>query len=157
MPVKFDFLRKKSPNKQSSAYEDISKQKSTFSRKRGKSQESSYSPLFAFVYILNLIVGVGALAMPKAFAMAGWLLGLVLLVVLAMLSYMTATYVIESMAVANAYGFIKRRERERAYTYADVSPVNVQDEKERMSTPQEYSIIHVSCSLEFYEQMQKFG
>ena len=69
-----------------------------------KSKEASFSRVFAFVYILNLIVGVGALAMPKAFAMAGWLLGLVLLVVLGMLSYMTATYVIESMAVANAYG-----------------------------------------------------
>ena len=69
-----------------------------------KPQESTYSRLFAFVYILNLIVGVGAIAMPKAFAMAGWLLGLVLLIVLAMLSYITATYVIEAMATANAYG-----------------------------------------------------
>ena len=72
-------------------------------------QESTYSRLFAFVYILNLIVGVGAIAMPKAFAMAGWLLGLVLLIVLALLSYMTATYVIEAMATANAYGKSKEK------------------------------------------------
>ena len=78
-----------------------------------KTPDSSYTRLFAFVYILNLIVGVGAIAMPKAFAMAGWLLGLVLLIVLAMLSYMTATYVIEAMATANAYGRYKEEPEEK--------------------------------------------
>ena len=78
-----------------------------------KPQESTYSRLFAFVYILNLIVGVGAIAMPKAFAMAGWLLGLVLLIVLALLSYMTATYVIEAMATANAYGKSKEKPEDK--------------------------------------------
>ena len=78
--------------------------------------DSSYSRLFAFVYILNLIVGVGAIAMPKAFAMAGWLLGLVLLIVLALLSYMTATYVIEAMANANAYGKCREEPEEKKMT-----------------------------------------
>lgn len=32
------------------------------------------------VYMFNLIVGTGALTMPKAFATAGWLVSLVLLV-----------------------------------------------------------------------------
>ena len=86
---------------------------------RKKVVQPSYSRLFAFVYILNLIVGVGAIAMPKAFAMAGWLLGLVLLIVLALLSYMTSTYVIEAMATANAYSLMKKKEKERAYSYAD--------------------------------------
>ena len=78
-----------------------------------KTPATSYSRLFAFVYILNLIVGVGAIAMPKAFAMAGWLLGLVLLIVLALLSYMTSTYVIEAMATANAYGRYKEEPEEK--------------------------------------------
>lgn len=34
------------------------------------------------VYMFNLIVGTGALTMPKAFATAGWLVSLVLLVFL---------------------------------------------------------------------------
>lgn len=34
------------------------------------------------VYMFNLIVGTGALTMPKAFASAGWLVSLVLLVFL---------------------------------------------------------------------------
>ncbi|KAI6648372.1 putative membrane protein [Oopsacas minuta] len=81
--------------------------------KLSKPQEQSYSRIFAFVYILNLIVGVGAIAMPKAIALAGWLLGLVLLIVLALLSYMTATYVIEAMATANAYGKSKEKPEDR--------------------------------------------
>lgn len=32
------------------------------------------------VYMFNLIVGTGALTMPKAFATAGWLVSLILLV-----------------------------------------------------------------------------
>ena len=34
------------------------------------------------VYMFNLIVGTGALTMPKAFATAGWLVSLVLLMFL---------------------------------------------------------------------------
>uniref|UniRef100_UPI00358F6CC6 transmembrane protein 104 isoform X2 n=1 Tax=Myxine glutinosa TaxID=7769 RepID=UPI00358F6CC6 len=52
--------------------------------------------------MFNLIIGTGALTMPKAFATAGWLVGLLLLAVLAFMSFMTTTFVIEAMAVANA-------------------------------------------------------
>ena len=58
---------------------------------------------FGFVYIFNLIIGVGALALPKAFSDAGLVLGTILLVLLCFVSYMTTTYTIEAMAAANAY------------------------------------------------------
>ena len=112
--------------------------------KKAHASKPTYSRLFAFVYILNLIVGVGAIAMPKAFAMAGWLLGLFLLIVLAMLSYMTATYVIEAMATANAYGNLKKTEKEGAYTYAVVIPRSIQSNDKVI--PEE-SVVHVSNSL----------
>ncbi len=35
------------------------------------------------VYVFNLIVGTGALTMPKAFSEAGWLLSLILIILLA--------------------------------------------------------------------------
>ncbi|KAI6652710.1 hypothetical protein LOD99_4493 [Oopsacas minuta] len=112
-----------------------------FKKKHSQStSQPSYSRIFAFVYILNLIVGVGAIAMPKAFALAGWLLGLFLLIVLALLSYMTATYVIEAMATANAYGVIKRKEKERAYSYAVVIPRSIQTGEHGAMT--EESIVH---------------
>ena len=66
---------------------------------------------FAFFYIFNLIVGVGALALPKAFSEAGLVLGALLLVVLAFVSYMTTTYMTEAMAAANAYEKMKERKK----------------------------------------------
>lgn len=39
------------------------------------------------VFIFNIIVGTGALAMPKAFYSAGWLTSAILLVVLSVIRY----------------------------------------------------------------------
>lgn len=55
------------------------------------------------MYIFNLIIGVGALSLPQSFSDAGVVLGTILLVVLASMSYMTATFMVEAMASANAY------------------------------------------------------
>ena len=69
-------------------------------------QSLKSSPSFgsgtAAVYVFNLIVGTGALALPAAFAAAGWAAGALLLVVLAALSYITASWVVEAMAACNA-------------------------------------------------------
>ncbi|XP_075435925.1 LOW QUALITY PROTEIN: transmembrane protein 104 [Ascaphus truei] len=62
--------------------------------------------------MFNLIVGTGALTMPKAFANAGWLVSLILLIFLAFMSYMTTTFVVEAMAAANAQLRWKRWEKE---------------------------------------------
>ncbi|XP_048847760.1 transmembrane protein 104 isoform X2 [Brienomyrus brachyistius] len=71
-----------------------------------------YSPYVGMVYMFNLIVGTGALTMPKAFATAGWVVSLTLICFLAFMSYMTTTFVIEAMASANAHLRWKRREQE---------------------------------------------
>jgi len=44
----------------------------------------------AAIFIFNLIVGTGALALPATFQRAGWLLATVLLFLLALTGYMTA-------------------------------------------------------------------
>jgi amino acid permease len=54
------------------------------------------------VYLFNLIVGTGALTMPAAFANSGWLISLVVVILLCFISYITTTFVIESMSSANA-------------------------------------------------------
>ncbi|KAG6623352.1 Transmembrane protein [Phytophthora cinnamomi] len=69
----------------------------------------SYSPLTGFVFIFNLIVGAGALTIPHAFANVGLIYGSVALSVLASVSYVTATFMIEAIAGVNA---LKRRARE---------------------------------------------
>ncbi|XP_075033990.1 transmembrane protein 104 [Mixophyes fleayi] len=71
-----------------------------------------YSPFVGLVYMFNLIVGTGALTMPKAFANAGWLVSLILIIFLGFMSYMTTTFVVEAMAAANAQLRWKRWEKE---------------------------------------------
>ena len=66
------------------------------------------------MYIFNLVIGVGALSLPKAFSDAGLVLGAVLLFVLAFVSYVTATFMVEAMANANAYmKYRSRKERSK--------------------------------------------
>lgn len=64
------------------------------------------------MYIFNLIIGVGALSLPLSFSEAGVILGTCLLIVLAFMSYMTATFMIEAMATANAYVRHKSRRKQ---------------------------------------------
>lgn len=75
-----------------------------------------YQLQIGLVFLFNLIVGTGALTLPSAFAKTGWLLGLVLITILAFISYMTVTFVIETMACANAiyyWGRLEQLKRER--------------------------------------------
>ncbi|XP_058058971.1 transmembrane protein 104 homolog [Anopheles bellator] len=65
-------------------------------------QAEEYPSWVGFVFIFNLIVGTGALALPSAFSRAGWMLGALAIAVLAFVSYVTVTFVIETMACANA-------------------------------------------------------
>lgn len=70
------------------------------------------------MFLFNLIVGTGALTLPSAFQKTGWLLGLFLIMVLAFISYMTVTFVIETMACANAityWSHLERLKREREF------------------------------------------
>jgi len=67
-----------------------------------------YSRTTGLIYIFNLIVGTGALTLPAAFHDAGWALSSVILILLAFMSFLTATFVIESMAAANALLHWKR-------------------------------------------------
>lgn len=54
------------------------------------------------IFVFNLIVGTGALTLPSVFSRAGWLLGSLIVVLLAFLSYVTLTFIIEASSCANA-------------------------------------------------------
>ncbi|XP_036853232.2 transmembrane protein 104 isoform X1 [Manis javanica] len=86
-----------------------------------------YSPYVGLVYMFNLIVGTGALTMPKAFATAGWLVSLVLLVFLGFMSFVTTTFVMEAMAAANAQLRWKRMENHQEEEEDDSSSVSDND------------------------------
>ena len=77
-----------------------------------------YSWKVAFAYIFNLIFAAGALALPKAFAQTGIILGLITLGMLVLMSYCTSTFIVEAMAITNAifrYNYIERIARSSAY------------------------------------------
>ncbi|XP_042198396.1 transmembrane protein 104 [Callorhinchus milii] len=92
-----------------------------------------YSPYVGLVYMFNLIVGTGALTMPQAFAAAGWAVSLALIILLAFLSYMTTTFVIEAMAAANAHLCWKRRERQRIVEDSDDSSEAYDDDNNEVA------------------------
>lgn len=74
---------------------------------------------FAFAYIYNLVIGVGALALPLAFTQAGLVLGTLLVVTLAFMSFLTTSYVVEAMAAANAYDVLRERRERGTLTRED--------------------------------------
>ncbi|XP_059128065.1 transmembrane protein 104 isoform X2 [Peromyscus eremicus] len=86
-----------------------------------------YSPYVGLVYMFNLIVGTGALTMPKAFATAGWLVSLILLVFLGFMSFVTTTFVMEAMAAANAQLHWKRMETPKEEEDEDSSTASDSD------------------------------
>ncbi|XP_046815676.1 transmembrane protein 104 homolog isoform X2 [Vespa crabro] len=67
-----------------------------------QNSSDQYSTLVGLIYIFNLIVGTGALTLPAVFSRAGWVLGFTVILILAFISFMTVTFVIEVMASANA-------------------------------------------------------
>ncbi|CAK8691106.1 unnamed protein product [Clavelina lepadiformis] len=67
-----------------------------------------YSPTVGVIYVFNLIVGTGALTLPRAMAAAGWLVSIVLLIFLGIISYITTTFMVECLSIANA---CKRHEK----------------------------------------------
>ena len=68
----------------------------------GTGDSNSYGLPVAFIYIFNLIVGTGSLTMPKAFENSGYILSSFLLVFLNLMSFVTATFMFESMSITNA-------------------------------------------------------
>ncbi|XP_023171215.2 transmembrane protein 104 homolog [Drosophila hydei] len=113
---------------------------------------ASYSNLVGFIFIFNLIVGTGALTLPGVFAKAGWCLSLVVIILLALVSYITVTFVIEAMAGANA---IKHWQSLQALRYRRNSN---EDENELLSNTESETVpltIH-NAEFHYYQLTQKF-
>ncbi|CAF1291349.1 unnamed protein product [Adineta ricciae] len=73
---------------------------------RQKPAEGSFSQSTGMIYVFNIIVGTGALTLPNAFHEGGYVLSTLILLILGFFSYVTATYMIEAMAIAN---FMRRK------------------------------------------------
>ncbi|OWA51716.1 Transmembrane protein 104 [Hypsibius exemplaris] len=73
---------------------------------------ASYSSTVGFLFIFNLIVGTGALTLPKAFSEAGYVLGTIVITLIGFMSYVSATFVLEAMSNANAVLKVKKFDEE---------------------------------------------
>nr|BAN21333.1 conserved hypothetical protein [Riptortus pedestris] len=96
-----------------------------------------YSPYTALLYIFNLIVGTGALTLPKAFSEAGWLFSSVVIVFISFISYVTATFVIEAVAICNAlnqWEKLEKMKRVSRYLRLTVDTVETSDDDDISDT-----------------------
>lgn len=64
---------------------------------------SSYSAKVAAVFLFNLLVGVGILALPSAIAKAGVIAGILSLTTVSFMAFISVTFMIEVLATANAW------------------------------------------------------
>ncbi|XP_067005203.2 transmembrane protein 104 homolog isoform X2 [Anabrus simplex] len=119
--------------------------------------EDQYSTLTGLVYVFNLIVGTGALTLPAVFDRAGWALGLSLICILAFISFVTVTFVIEAMASANAIVQWKRFQQMKRALQANETQDEDSDEDTPLfspvgwekfpSQPHRYYIIHEKIEM----------
>lgn len=59
------------------------------------------TPFNAFNTVINVLMGTGPLVLPPAVAAAGLALGTILLVIMGIISVITAEYLVECLSVAN--------------------------------------------------------
>lgn len=121
---------------------------------------SQYSPFVALIYIFNLMVGTGCLALPSVLLKGGWILGSSFLFIVAFLSYVSVTFVLESMATANAFIQLKSKDgldesllSEEAGHRGDDFP---SEESQSLHTPNDEGIFQISRKIEMGEMAGLF-
>lgn len=104
------------------------------------------------VYVFNLIVGTGALTLPSVFVQAGWMLGSSIIIILAIISFITVTFVIESMSCANAivhWKHLRMLKKDRIYhhsvTNVHNSDQNSEDDLSSSDDNEGEPLFHNAC------------
>jgi len=110
-----------------------------------------FSEWVGLAYVFNLIVGTGVLTLPATFDKVGWLLGLIILVAIAFMSYLSMTFVVEVLASSNAIN--KWRKLHASQTMNDVSHLsspNPENEEEReiMSSSEHAPLLEQENAIE---------
>ncbi|XP_034174426.1 transmembrane protein 104 homolog isoform X2 [Osmia lignaria lignaria] len=117
-----------------------------------QNSNDQYSSWVGLIYIFNLIVGTGALTLPAVFSKAGWALGLSVILILAFISFITVTFVIEVMASANAivtWRHIQHRKR-MLQTLGESGPSNSDSEDTPLVTPFSSSPDRADMTYRYY-------
>ncbi|RWS15755.1 transmembrane protein 104-like protein [Dinothrombium tinctorium] len=110
----------------------------------------SYGMATGLVYLFNINVGSGVLTMPYAFGNAGWLLSTIILTIICLVSYITFTFVIDSMAIANAIikidaqEYAIKRKKKDGPSSSSVTVIDGNEEDDIIVDDDDGSIITVS-------------
>lgn len=70
--------------------------------------DQQYSSLAGFTFLFNVIMGTGPLTLPAAFQQAGWLTGIIVLIILCFMSFITFTYTVEALSITNAVFVVRK-------------------------------------------------
>eukprot|EP00792_Barthelona_sp_PAP020_P008894 TRINITY_DN3256_c1_g3_i1.p1 TRINITY_DN3256_c1_g3~~TRINITY_DN3256_c1_g3_i1.p1 ORF type:complete len:489 (+),score=94.70 TRINITY_DN3256_c1_g3_i1:27-1493(+) len=76
----------------------------------GANITGTIAPFSAFTLIFNLVVGIGSMTLPSHFYEAGLVLSIVLISFLSIISYISASYVVEAMSICNALSLFEKKE-----------------------------------------------
>lgn len=98
-----------------------------------QNSSDQYSTWIGLIYIFNLIVGTGALTLPAVFSRAGWALGLSVILILAFISFITVTFVIEVMASANAIVTWRHIQHQKRVCFSQDSSLNESESEVRQT------------------------
>lgn len=79
---------------------------------------SIYSTPIGLIFVFNLIIGPGALTLPAVVQQTGWLLSGIFIATMAFLSYITFTFVIESITVTNSITQLRKLQMMKNVTRA---------------------------------------
>uniref|UniRef100_A0A5S6QJE7 Amino acid transporter transmembrane domain-containing protein n=1 Tax=Trichuris muris TaxID=70415 RepID=A0A5S6QJE7_TRIMR len=104
-----------------------------------------YSAVTGMTYLGNLLVGTGALALPRAFQDAGYILGTIVLIFLAFMSFLNVTFVIEAVSAVGA--ILKSKRAHSLKATSDSEPVHLEDNDE-------YSVIRRRAGVTSDEEGQ---
>lgn len=82
----------------------------------------SYSGKVAAIFLFNLLVGVGVLALPSAIAKAGIIAGILCLTTVSFMAFVSVTFMIEVLSTANAWRGTKSVQR-KGHVKGDVTDI----------------------------------
>lgn len=88
---------------------------------------TQYSPLVAYAFTVNYILGVGSLGIPYAFYRAGLLMSNLMIVLVTLISYMTVMWVSESVARARE-AFVVKYINETSRLFVDDDALMLKDD-----------------------------
>ncbi|CAF0832719.1 unnamed protein product [Didymodactylos carnosus] len=108
------------------------------------------------IYVFNIIVGTGALALPKAFHEGGYILSTILLLILGFFSYVSATFMIESMALANGLFGARRATAKRLNSIPGSDGENISDRTALLSAENDDEVQHSEIDEEHQAIVQRF-